>query len=823
MPLYNDESKIVYCVPDREQYNDPEQGEIRPVFEEINGELVLSDVDSYINNKRIHVTKGYKSKFSSSGFNDFFKVTVSVSRSWRPSEKRPGIAKYVTYDRLVEQAKYLDISMVVDADYPEPGKVGGMSCRLNVLPTDGFFIRCTTPDNLKVLIGPLDIDSKSIKSSDGMHSFSYNAPDKPFGGKWKKINEVSHSTLQFDITSLKKGLIVTDNEQDYLINNENLPFESTVLLDISTDENIVKWASKLIRITGAATNSQLSNLKTLLQEIPKDSELPLSIWKSRKKRINLLTEKLSKTEGFGQILSDYMYSHEGQTTIRQHVEANRDSLLDKYFEDEVGKVFSQVNAFVEAEVSKKKIIISQLNDEVSNLEKKQEEIKSSKHGIELSELQSKIDTLREEHQITFAFNELKMEKENLLQDIESLMVDQKSAQNLLSSIQQELNVSEESNKLKLIELKRGLDAISGNFKSETDLKANVRTHMPFHELGNGTQGKLDVINRAHAALEAKGRIVNFDEVAILITCIMQNLIVTLAGKPGSGKSSMVSELADILSIKQNGKYVHLQVQRGWSSDRDILGFYNKLSQTYEPDRFGLYKLINGLQQIDISNQFSLALLDEANLSPIEHYWSGFMGANDDHKCFATQGNKLLLPEGLRFISTVNYDRTTEPLSARFLDRSPVIYLKNQVDSLLSKSKDISEVNYSDSHFSYKALIELFENEKVAEFTGDEIRIMEEILDEHQFLPINHRKINSIRNFTHTLRDVFLDDNSSPLKAYDLSLLVNVIPLINGQGRMYKQQLEKLQVFLKKQGLNKSEEKLTTIIQNSLFDSYSYFS
>jgi hypothetical protein len=69
----------------------------------------------------------------------------------------------------------------------------------------------------------------------------------------------------------------------------------------------------------------------------------------------------------------------------------------------------------------------------------------------------------------------------------------------------------------------------------------------------------------------------------------------------------------------------------------------------------------------------------------------------------------------------------------------------------------------------------------------------------------------------------MDDNSSPLKAYDLSLLVNVIPLINGQGRVYKQQLEKLQVFLKKQGLNKSEEKLTAIIQNGLFDSYSYFS
>jgi hypothetical protein len=818
-----EESKIVFCVPDREQYNDPEQGSIRPVFEELNGELFLSDTNNYINNKRIHVTKGYKSKFSNAKPNDFFKVQVSISRSWTPLEKRPGIAKYVTYDRLVEPAKYLDISMVIDAHYPEPSKVGGMSCTLHFIPTDGFFIKCFTPDNLKALVGPLDVDLKSVKSSDGMHTFSYNAPDKPFGGKWKKINEVSHSTLLFDITTVKEGLIVTDNDQEYLINNEKLPFESALLLDISTDENIVKWASKLIRITGAATTSQLSNLKTLLQEIPKDAELPLRIWESRKKRINLLTEKLSKTEGFGQILSDYMNSHEGQTTIKQHVEANRDNLLDKYFEDEVAKVYIEANAFVETEVSNKKKTLTQLNKDVIALEFKQEEIKSSKHGVELSELQAKVDSLRVEYEIILDFNVLKVEKEAITKEIQSLIVDQEKAESLLLTIQQGINESEESSKLKLIELKRGLDAISGNFKTEADLKTHVLTNMPFYKVESGKQGKIDVITRALSALESKGRIVSFDEVAILITCIMQNLIVTLAGKPGSGKSSMVSELADVLSLKNNGKYVHLQVQRGWSSDRDILGFYNKLSQAYEPDRFGLYKLINGLQHIDTSNQFSIALLDEANLSPIEHYWSGFMGANDDYKCFSTQGSKLTLPKGLRFITTVNYDRTTEPLSARFLDRSPVIYLKNQVDSLLSKSKSVSEINYSDSHFSYVTLIELFENEKIAEFTGDEVRIMEEILDEYQFLPINHRKINSIRNFTHTLRDVFNDESSSPLKAYDLSLLVNVIPLINGQGRTYKQLLEKFQTFLKKQGLNKSEEKLTNIIQNGMFDSYSYFS
>ena len=192
---------------------------------------------------------------------------------------------------------------------------------------------------------------------------------------------------------------------------------------------------------------------------------------------------------------------------------------------------------------------------------------------------------------------------------------------------------------------------------------------------------------------------------------------------------------------------------------------------------------------DLDSQLCIALLDEANLSPIEHYWSGFMGAYDNREGFSTQGANLTLPEGLRFVSTVNYDRTTEALSARFLDRSPVISLDSDSAVSMKRTVGTAEVEEVYLNYSYKQLNKLFGKQAKAKFTSDEQRLFEELYEDFSFLPIKHRKYNSIVQFTNTLRDFFDDEKDSLLKSFDLSILVNVLPLISGQGAKYKEQCD----------------------------------
>jgi len=820
------DTRIVYCLTDRERQTDSEQGSLIPIMEETQNGLVLADPDIYINTGKIHVTRGYHNKFASLPEGTVFRVEANVSRSWNSDDSHDGISKFVTFDKISAPANPLDICIIIDADYPEPSVQGGMRCSSSFMPVDLFFIRSINPDGKQVLVGPLSIVSGSEKDDNGFLLFDYKSPDRPFGGEWSKINEAPHSTMQFDIDLISEGSILSSHGREYLVNLDQLPFLSSSLIDLSTNENIIKWAAKLLRQSGTALGSKLSVIKEIVEQIPNDVELPRDIYESRRIRLTNIQSSLSNIEGFSQILADYMKSEGGHLAIKQHVEANRDSLLQMYLDEALEKEMVIAKERAErdvAEINKKITKLLVIEDELIETI---DELKSSEAGFQVDTLNKEIESLRDEHNIVHDVGELKIEKKLLETDILNIETQKNQANTLLSEIRASIGNTEESHKLKLIELKMGLEAISGNVKSEADAKANIVVESNFRKI-HATElpeAKKEVITSLTDALHDRGRIIETDEVAILITCIIQNLMITLAGQPGSGKSSAVTELSSVLGLSDRNRYVRIQVQRGWSSDRDLLGFYNKLSHYYDPDRFGLYKLINGLQDIPSHSQFSLALLDEANLSPIEHYWSGFMGACDDPDSFSTQGDEMHLPTGLRFISTVNYDRTTEPLSSRFIDRSPVIYIENKRANFLAdqqaliNSEEIEVCNYS-----FDDLIKLFGRNHDADFTSDETRIIEQILEDHQFLSIKHRKINSIRYFTSVLRDALTQESSEILKAFDYALLVHVLPMINGQGRHYSKSIKDFHEYLQHQGLMYSSERLRQIIDNNQFDTYSYFS
>jgi len=81
---------------------------------------------------------------------------------------------------------------------------------------------------------------------------------------------------------------------------------------------------------------------------------------------------------------------------------------------------------------------------------------------------------------------------------------------------------------------------------------------------------------------------------------------------------------------------------------------------------------------DTVNSMAYVLLDEANLSPIEHYWSAFFGMTDsDGTRSLTLGmEQVRVPDYLRFLATINHDGTTEPLSPRTIDRAPFIVMES---------------------------------------------------------------------------------------------------------------------------------------------------
>ena len=386
----------------------------------------------------------------------------------------------------------------------------------------------------------------------------------------------------------------------------------------------------------------------------------------------------------------------------------------------------------------------------------------------------------------------------------------------------------ESHRRDLIGLKLDLDILDGRSidKSSDETTAYEKpTSYKVLSKNDENERREEVIEIVHARMESQGFDFSLPFVANLLITVCQNLVVTLAGKPGSGKTSAASALAKGLGLNDASKHLHIQVQRGWTSDKDILGFENRLTQFYERDRYGLYELLSKLQGVDNEDSFAIVTLDEANLSPLEYYWSSFMGAFDDRSKFYTKGVGLELPPGFRFITTVNNDQTTEVLSDRFLDRSPVIRVESSGTDDYNGSFDKQDHQYEE--FSFDQIQQLFNLDSESSFTPSEKRVLQTLRDEHSFLPIEKRKYKAIANFTGVGRHLFQSyspvNDFTEMKGLDLALLTFLLPKISGQGHKYKENLERTSDFLDKNGLEESSLAINKIMKNSQYESYSFFS
>ena len=142
----------------------------------------------------------------------------------------------------------------------------------------------------------------------------------------------------------------------------------------------------------------------------------------------------------------------------------------------------------------------------------------------------------------------------------------------------------------------------------------------------------------------KNTILNF---FILLT---QNFLTVFSGEPGSGKTSICEILSYVLGLRslhkmpavaQSGlwknpmaaqRFLTVPVERGWTSKRDFIGYYNPLSKTFESTdsrRREAFAELHAENQRGFDDIAFVMLLDEANLSPMEYYWGDFMRICDN--------------------------------------------------------------------------------------------------------------------------------------------------------------------------------------------------
>jgi len=465
---------------------------------------------------------------------------------------------------------------------------------------------------------------------------------------------------------------------------------------------------------------------------------------------------------------------------------------------------------IEKDIQKKE----DLNSEIANLNsKKEEDLKAQKSILDNEIKQLEI----RKNEIDAEIEKEKRSKSNELtkldEEISGKRIIERDLRNTIVKLEKNFSKQQTDTQEQLYELikqKIYFDFISGRDLSKRDgtEETEFRSFEILKGEYSGTEEKLDRYtafkDEVASRLGANNRQFDSHFIDNILISIHQNTLTLFVGLPGTGKTSLVRILTNILTPKERIREV--AVARGWSSQKDLIGFFNPLNKSFHSSSTNLYSLIKQLdwereKELYLNSPMSYVLLDEANLSPMEYYWSTFYNLTDsickkpDSFLEFNLGSseKIRYANNLRFIGTINYDQTTEELSPRVIDRANIIRIE-------PKPFEIDRISNSDIinlSLSYQDCIDYFglldfskEQHRSISFDNKEMEnSFNEIRNSFKELKIvvSPRVEIAIKRYCSVAKGYMYEQN----KPLDYCIAQRLLPLIRVRGAVAEQKLNDL--------------------------------
>lgn len=665
------------------------------------------------------------------------------------------------------------------------------------------------------IIGPFKVLGKD---SEGYFNVEKNLW-KPFG-EYRLTNEVY---IEFNINEIIRKIHIPSFNK----------FELENTLDFKDDIELIKEFKSLL-----SENSDIFN-KNILENL---LDFLLKTYK-----IKSIDNYLSNNKRIAEIIKNaeslIISNKELALLIPEinNIKSEIERLKNEEFElKNTVDTFSTKKEEIHQDIINKQEELLVLNSELENLSKtKEEELLKIKSGLE-----NEIDLLHKERD-NLEIN-IKTETESkskelklLIENIDVLKKEKEDLDFTVTELRQENRKVQRDSQEELINIfrhKKYFDFLSGRDLSEFDKKEDICFHD--FSLTDVYSDYFEFRKDLISILNKSGR--NFETHFIdnLLISIHQNTLTILAGLPGTGKTSLARLISKVLTPKE--RISEVSVSRGWSSQKDLIGFQNPLTNKFHSAPTGIYELLSQLDfesknQNYLDSPMAFIILDEANLSPIEHYWSTFYNLTDSiakHNSLLSisLGNNMNFEfaNNLRFIATINYDQTTETISPRVIDRANVI----QIPSSNFNIDNVSKEEIFKLNISYRKCIEFFnlfdfQEEKHNFELSDDINIIfNEIKKRFKTLriPISPRVEIAIKRYCYLAKNIMKKEVSRPL---DYCVSQRLLPMINLQGDQAKNNLQDLYNLFEKNDLKKSSELLARIIETGNEDSiyegnYNYF-
>lgn len=622
---------------------------------------------------------------------------------------------------------------------------------------------------------------------------------------------------------------------------------SSEKIDYINDTQLITFFSKTNfgKKKGLISRKEAESLKKEIIELDKNSKASSN--NERIERIKNTLDRYLENEDFGfDIVHDYLSNETGQLFLEDLIDKKPElirghlSELDKKKEDyeeeikelqlkktsaneELKKIYSKVEG--------EKLLAQKQIDEIREQTKEEARAERKKVSLELEEDISRKQSEMKEIEGKIEEFVKRLDKIKEYSDVVSERdYTERRLEELTGAVKaQELKLRNPELPKEVTELKTLLDLLQGRTYERKEVAS---IYLPPKMTNIDDYSAEEFIGYMVGNFEDSGRGFTYEEMANLLICNQQSFLTVLKGLPGSGKTSTAIRLARSHYLIESGgtssdNFLNIPVSRGWVSGRDFLGFYNSMKGVYQPAKTGMYQFLSQSREENSDLSLRLILLDEANLSPIEHYWSDFLGMCDiegrsrkiDTGMVASD-RYLSAPENIRFIATINNDSTTEPLSPRLLDRVPVISMDYNYSSItrdIGSRKLNGAMKYLnlDNFFGKK---ELLNDESVAFSSFFEI-MEKKGADVGTPIIVSKRKRLAMQSYYERAID-FMEPN----QAVDFALSQYALPLVNGYGKPFKERLNRLLEQANTNNYIRTTEILDSIICDGdiHIGSYSFF-
>ncbi|MBE6686182.1 MAG: hypothetical protein E7591_03025 [Ruminococcaceae bacterium] len=448
---------------------------------------------------------------------------------------------------------------------------------------------------------------------------------------------------------------------------------------------------------------------------------------------------------------------------------------------------------------------------------------------EIAELSEKVAIIDDYDSLSKDYDELrkKYQQETDLYDSKVIEVNEKKNElnelqaKFKSFITNELNGSDVTKTLRTAfdpYISNAMIEAAGKYQYDSENAYYKEISEKLNKLDTPKYEKEDLINRLvkHVQLSRK---YTKNEILNIYICLSQNFLTIFSGEPGTGKTSICNILADSLGLNNFGteknismnRYIPVSVERGWSSKRDLIGYFNPLTKKYDRNNSKIYDGLMLLNEERSNSRFPyVILLDEANLSPIEYYWADFMRAADrtGEKNYVNIGlnEDIYIPQTLRFLATINNDQTTERLSPRLVDRAWIIKLPKT--SVLESATYIDNLNNDTILWNdiENAFIVSESKEMSLKNLAEQIY---KLFDEHN-LSVSPRVQQSIKRYVCVAQEIMEDEigvSNKKEKALDFAIVQKLLPKINGYYKDYERLFTSLKQICDENNLKMTKEAL----------------